>query len=113
QSGSSSTFEIFGRDRTATTSLYDVVETRSLTAGGALHVLLWSGFAPNITSADQFPIVLSTLPITGQFTNVANGQRLMTDDGSGSFIVTYNPGSIVLSNYQPGPVPEPMLTCVT
>jgi autotransporter-associated beta strand protein len=43
---------------------------------------------------------------TGSFANVANGQRLSTIDGSGSFIVNYGPASqfppnaVVLSNFE-------------
>jgi hypothetical protein len=43
--------------------------------------------------------------IFNEFANVANGQRLTTSDGLGSFIVNYGPGSafdsgqLVLSNF--------------
>jgi hypothetical protein len=55
--------------------------------------------------ADVFTILTSPFPLSGQFENVASGQRLATMDGFGSFLVTYDGNSVVLSNF--GPVPEP------
>jgi hypothetical protein len=51
--------------------------------------------------------VLDAATLTGSFANVANGARLATEDGSGSFVVNYGPGSsfdatqVVLSAFLP------------
>ena len=41
----------------------------------------------------------TTDDITGQFDNVADGQRLATIDGTGSFVVTYTRNDIFLSGF--------------
>jgi T5SS/PEP-CTERM-associated repeat protein len=80
----------------------------SAVLGGALQVTLVDGFVP---SPEHLIAVLSaTKGITGQFANVANGQRLTTSDGLGSFAVNYGPGSpfnpnhVILSAFAPGSV---------
>jgi hypothetical protein len=45
--------------------------------------------------------LVSAQAITGHFTNVANGARLSTSDGSGSFVVNYSGSALVLSNFLP------------
>ena len=58
------------------------------------------------TAATTFT-VLDAATLTGSFANVANGARLATVDGSGSFVVNYGPGSafdatqVVLSSFLP------------
>ena len=81
-----------------------------LTLGGTLQVSLINGFENSISSGDTFRIVTSDHVLQGAFINVANGARLVTSDGSGSFLVTYGNGSatpdaVKLSDFQP--VPEP------
>jgi autotransporter-associated beta strand protein len=50
--------------------------------------------------------ILTAATLTGSFVNVANGQRLSTSDGSGSFIVNYGassaftPNQVVLSAFE-------------
>ena len=52
--------------------------------------------------------ILTASSLTGSFANVANGERLDTIDGSGSFVVNYgagssfNPNHVVLSNFMAG-----------
>ncbi len=71
--------------------------------GGDLELALIDGFVP--ASADTFRILQATLNVFNSFANVANGQRLATTDGLGSFLVNYGAGSlfadneIVLSNF--------------
>jgi hypothetical protein len=56
-------------------------------------------------------LVKAQLPIAGSFTNVANGQRLNTRDGGGSFVVNYgtssalDPSGVILSGFQPNTNP--------
>ncbi len=46
--------------------------------------------------------VLSSTALSGAFTNVASGMRLATTDSSGTFLVTYNGTTVVLSDFQLG-----------
>jgi hypothetical protein len=72
---------------------------------GELHLTLTGGFTP--TSANTFTILHAALGFIFSFDNVANGQRLTTTDGLGSFLVNYGIGSpfddnqVVLSNFLP------------
>lgn len=55
-------------------------------------------------------------PVLGSFLNVANGQRLETSDGSGSFVVNYGTGAyadgVYLTDFEAGTVPEPGSMCL-
>jgi T5SS/PEP-CTERM-associated repeat protein len=70
---------------------------------GNLTLSLINGFAPN--AGQTFTILDSLAGMTGAFDNAANGQRVMTTDGLGSFQVNYGSGSafdpnqIVLSDF--------------
>ena len=85
-----------------------VFVTDTAVLGGNLKLTLLDGAVPS--AAINF-IIFDALSIFGAFTNVANGQRLTTSDGLGSFLVHYGAGSafdpseIVLSNFLPGAVP--------
>jgi hypothetical protein len=86
---------------------YGVLTTQGTTAlGGTLQLNLIDGFAP--TALNSFDILRANGGLTGAFANVANGQRLSTSDGLGSFIVNYGPGSpfnssqVVLSGFITG-----------
>jgi hypothetical protein len=83
---------------------YDFVHVEGFAnLNGELQLALINGFEP--TTMQSFP-VLQSFGITGAFSNVANGQRLDTVDGMGSFLVHYGPGSafspsrIVLSAFE-------------
>jgi hypothetical protein len=73
---------------------------------GLLQLTLLDGVVPSPT--DTFTILQAGLQagsLSGAFTNVASGQRLITSDGVGSFRVHYgpsspfNPNHVVLSNF--------------
>ena len=113
-SGSHSLFELGGRTRTSTSTTYDFVEADGQTSlGGTLGLTFWEGFGWLITPADTLTLISSPTALSGSFDNVVNGQRLMTQDGFGSFVVNYGVGSpygayeLVVSNYQAGAIPEP------
>jgi hypothetical protein len=55
---------------------------------GLLRLTLIDNFVP---TAEQTFTVLASFGITGAFSNVADGQRLTTTDGLGSFVVNYEP----------------------
>jgi hypothetical protein len=72
-------------------SQYDkVAVSGSATLGGSLRLSLINGFVP---ATNNLFTVLSAGSLVGVFGNVANGQRLTTADGLGSFVVRYGPGS--------------------
>jgi T5SS/PEP-CTERM-associated repeat protein len=92
---------------TTPVSQYDSVRvTGNAFLGGDLELALVNGFVPS--SANTFTILHADLDLFSAFANVANGQRLTTSDGLGSFLVNYGPGSafdpdqIVLSAFLPG-----------
>ena len=67
-----------------------------------MNLSLINGAAP---LASQTFVILDANSLFGAFDNVANGERLSTTDGLGSFVVKYGTGSafdpsqIVLSNF--------------
>lgn len=81
-----------------------------LTLGGTLVLEMANGFEAQISGSETYTLVASG-EISGVFANIANGQRLLTDDGTVSFQVNYgadsifNPDDLVLSD--PKVVPEP------
>ena len=84
---------------------YDHLDVHgSVTLGGDLILSFASGFEVLVASGETFTLLTADNPITGTFADVANGGRLETADGLGSFIVNYGPGSpygpnaVVLSN---------------
>jgi hypothetical protein len=84
---------------------FDKLEVRgNVVLGGNLEISLLNGFVP--TAANGYAI-LTPFSISGEFENVAAGERLMTSDALGSFIVNYGPGSpfnptfVVLSDFRP------------
>ncbi|MEZ6192505.1 MAG: hypothetical protein R3C45_14610 [Phycisphaerales bacterium] len=78
----------------------------SIFLGGTLNVSLFNGYTP--TPLSTYAIVSGYMTdATGEFANVADGQRIMTLGGEGSFLVTYDIDNnyVALSDFQP--VPEP------
>jgi len=91
---------------------YDAIDgTGSVAIDGQLQVALSSAtqsggrFTP--ASSDTFILLKAQAPIAGSFKNIANGGRLTTTDGGGSFLVNYGPNTpfdpttVVLSDFQP------------
>jgi hypothetical protein len=79
--------------------------------GGTLVVSFVNGYQTTMPSTATFTIITAANGLTGAFANVANGARVFTSDGIGSFQVNYGAGSsfaansVVLSNFVA--VPEP------
>jgi hypothetical protein len=95
---------------------YDAIDcTKNVTLGGELQVTLSTQTANGLRftpgSADTYLLLKAQAPIAGAFANVANGQRLNTRDGGGSFVVNYgatsalDPTGVVLSAFQPNTNP--------
>ncbi|MDQ6626641.1 MAG: dockerin type I domain-containing protein [Verrucomicrobiota bacterium] len=75
-----------------------------VTLNGVLDVSFVNGFESSVQNSDVFSILTSDLALVGAFTNVANGGRLHVTNGSGSFVVTENGNSVVLSSFLPSPL---------
>ena len=77
---------------------FDLFDISGLaTLEGELELALIDGFIPNPAEAFVF---LSASSITGEFGNVADGERLnLTSGGSGSFHVDYTSDSVILSDF--------------
>jgi autotransporter-associated beta strand protein len=88
---------------------YDALDVGGkATLGGATLMLDFiSGFDALAQGGQQFTLLNAAGGIFGSFANVADGQRLNTAGGQGSFLVRYGNGQgLVLSNYVAA-VPEP------
>ena len=112
------------RPITPIVSGYDAIDcTGNVVLAGALEINLGtstqtgSRFTPG--ASDTFVVVQAQTRLAGSFQNVANGQRLNTADGHGSFQVNYGPGSafdpkaVVLSGFQPNTQPAVLLNIST
>ena len=91
----------------ASDSLFDRLEVDGdLTLDGLLEISLLSSFNP--LRSDVFSIASVTAfgaEILGEFANASDGSRLLTTDGTGSFVVNYSGSEVTLSNFTA--VPEP------
>lgn len=95
---------------------YDAINSSGIVAiDGKLQVTAFI-----LPSADNtFVVMQAQAPITGSFLNVANGARLTTTDGRGTFIVNYGPNSVfdskvvVLSAFELNTKPPVLLNLST
>lgn len=92
---------------------YDFIAVAGQVAlDGILFLQMINGFESQLDASQTFILLTSNSLLTGEFANVANGERLLTLDGTGSFLVNYGLGSpyggenLVLSS--PMAVPEPV-----
>jgi hypothetical protein len=72
--------------------------------GGALEVSLLQSFAGLEVASFTF---LTAHSVIGTFDGIADGDRVFTVDGSGSFLVDYTSDAVLLTSFQTAPVPEP------
>ena len=83
----------------------------NMTLAGNLQITITNGFVP--LGTDAFTVLQGAAgdTLSGSFLNVADGGRLETADGSGSFEVSYGSGAyanqIVLGDFVDGGLPEP------
>jgi autotransporter-associated beta strand protein len=61
------------------------------TLAGTLQVKLTADFLSQMSVNDSYMLVVASGQLSGTFSNVANGARLKTTDGTGSFQVNYTP----------------------
>ncbi len=88
-------------------SSMDRIVAPSAFLNGALAVSFTNGFHVSVQPTDTFTL-LSTINangLTGTFIGIANGTRLLTADGHGTFLVNYSGNALLLSNFTA--VPEP------
>jgi hypothetical protein len=93
---------------------HDLISVTGATVlDGELLLTFLADFDDSVTGGDVFTILTSTGGLSGVFSNVESGGRLMTADGLGSFAVhfgagsAFNPNALTLSDYRAGPIPEP------
>jgi hypothetical protein len=95
-----------GNGTTAGTS-YDFLNvTGQANLAGTLTLNLVNGAKSTIQSNYIFTLISSTQPLTGVFSNAANGARFFTSDLQSSFLVTYTNNSLTLTGFST-PIPEP------
>ncbi len=87
---------------------YDYVAVSGSThLAGALQVSLINGYTPSATCT--YTVLASTGGLSGSFSNVTFGRRLITSGLEGSFVVGMTSTSITLSSYQVF-IPPPVIT---
>lgn len=88
---------------------YDALDVGGSVDLGGDTVLRLSFIDGFTASAGQtFELIHAGGGLFGQFANVADGARLLVDNGLGSFVVRYGDGQgLVLSDFQTAAVPEP------
>lgn len=85
---------------------YDyILVNGNVTFDGLLQVSFINCFQTNVLNSDTFTLLTATSSLSGSFTDVLSGKRLMTAGGEGSFLVSYNGNNLVLSDYKA--IPEP------
>ena len=96
---------------------YDHINvTGDVTLGGDLELSIGDSYRYSVMPTDTFILLTSssTNPISGAFVNVADGQRLSTTDGYGSFEVRYggsdHPHELIADQFVAAP--EPSLSVV-
>ena len=93
---------------TTNTSFDTIAGLGSVTLGGELRLTQFNGYAPIPSTTLTIVDSIFSNGITGSFSNVADGDRLTTTDGSGSWLVQYGPShanaDVVITDYQPTPV---------
>jgi hypothetical protein len=104
-------FEIGGTNQGTDFDLLHKIDNGTFTLNGKLTVTLTNGFTP--VPSDAFAIITTQSMLAGAFTNVANGGRLNTSDGSGSFVVNYSGNNVVLSSFGPALAPSRLLNIAT
>ncbi|MEM9914860.1 MAG: PEP-CTERM sorting domain-containing protein [Planctomycetota bacterium] len=113
--GSTSKIEIEIGGGTTNVDYDQIFVAGNVGLGGELSVTLINGFTPDASTTFSVLGGVFGAPGTGgAFTNIASGDRLFTEDGAGSFLVSYaatGAGQVELSDYQP--IPEPSTLAVS
>ena len=87
-------------------SLYDNVAVSGMvTLGGNLDITLRNGFIP---AASDSLTILTAGSLSGAFSNVGSNNRIACSP-AGTFLVTVNATTVVLSDYQSGTGPGPVI----
>ena len=110
-------FELGGQTQGTQYDFIDVNTTSQAGSGkaqldGALALTFINGFETSVAPNDAFTLMTTDAPITGAFDNVPNGGRLLTSDGTGSFVVHYgaassvNPNNLVIDSFATGQIAQ-------
>ena len=84
---------------------HDRINGTSVFLNGTLSLAFTNGFESTVTASDTLTLINASTALNGTFASLANGARLATADGLGSFQVNYFSNTLTLSNFQP--IPEP------
>jgi hypothetical protein len=95
---------------------YDLIinsSTPTLLAGTLSLINQGGGDGTILSPTATYTILQNAAGFTGQFANAPDGARIYTNFNEGSFIVHYEPTSVVLTDWIPAtPIPEPAGTAV-
>jgi len=83
----------------------------STNLGGTLEVELTGYRFP--ANSEVLTVLQSSGAMTGTFSNAANGARINTIDGSGSFVVVYESNKVKLTSFELSPQPAQLLNIST
>ena len=83
----------------------------STSLGGTLEVELTGNRFP--ANSEVITVLQGSGPITGTFSNAANGARIPTTDGGGSFVVVYETNAVKLTQFELSPAPAQLLNIST
>lgn len=92
---------------------YGVITAPTINLDGTLYVRFGEGLETPISLSDSFTLLQASTALNGVFANVADGTRLMTFDGLGSFEVNYDALGVTLSAFQPIPEPSTWLLLIS
>lgn len=84
---------------------YDRINGTSVDLKGSLLLSFANGFQFSIAPSDTFTLISTSAALSGGFSGIANGSRLATLDGFGTFQVNYLSHALTISNFEA--VPEP------
>ena len=90
-------------------SSFDTIGAQSIGLNGSLAVAFANGFQFAVQPNETFTLLstVNTSGLTGTFSGLVNGSRLVTEDGLGSFQINYSSNALTLSQFQALAVPEP------
>jgi hypothetical protein len=88
-----------------------IVVQGSTALGGTLEVELTGYSFPQ--NSDVMTVLQSQGPMNGTFSNAANGARIKTTDGGGSFVVRYDGNAVKLTEFELSPSPAQLLNIST
>jgi hypothetical protein len=88
-----------------------VTVTQDVTLAGMLRLQLSGDWMNSLDASDTIPLLAMSGSRVGGFLNEVNG-RVQTEDGQGSFAITYGAGGVSLGDFAAVPEPSTFALCV-